>query len=470
MKKTKIVATIGPASKSKDILRKMIQAGLNVARINFSHGDYSSNGELINNLKELRSELNISLGIMVDLQGPRIRVGNEEEFSVEKGEIIFVSDKKMQEDEKELVIDSDGVCNSLKVGERILIEDGLMEVKIIEKIADIIKAEVISGGKIKPRKGVNMPDTELQFGAVTEKDEADLEYALSQEVDFIALSFVSNGKEIEETREKIKSILGREIELPQIVAKVERKEALKNIDEIISASDVIMIARGDLGIELDETKVVLYQKQIIAKCLTATRPVIVATQMLDSMIKNPIPTRAEVSDVSNAVIDHADAVMLSGESANGEYPVASVETMAKIIIDTEDSPFDNRCPHCGYGNPMEEYMAIICSAHDLAKNSDTKAILVISQSGFTARKLAHGRSEKTIFVATNSEKTYNQLAMVWGVNSFLFPREDKLEELIDSMVDELKERKELSEGDSVVVILGRFPGGEKMRLVGIRNI
>ena len=470
MKKTKIVATIGPASKSKEILKKMIQAGMNVARINFSHGDYSSNGELINNLKELRAELEVSLGIMVDLQGPRIRVGNEEEFSIEKGEIIFVSDKKTQEDEKELVIDSDGVSNALKVGERILIEDGLMEIKIIEKIADVIKAEVISGGKIKPRKGVNMPDTALQFGAVTEKDEADLEYALSQEVDFIALSFVSNGKEIEETREKIKKILGRETDLPKIVAKVERKEAIKNIDEIILTTDVVMVARGDLGIELDETKVVLYQKQIIAKCLIATRPVIVATQMLDSMIRNPIPTRAEVSDVSNAVIDHADAVMLSGESANGEYPVISVETMARIIRDTEESSFDDGCPHCGYGDSLGDYMAIIRSAHDLADNSNAKAILVISQSGFTARKLAHGRSEKPLFVATNSEKTYNQLAMIWGVNSFLFSQKDELEKLIDLMVDELKAKNELKEGDNVVVILGKIPGGEKMRLVGIRSI
>ena len=470
MKKTKIVATIGPASKSPDILREMIRAGMNVARINFSHGDYNTNGELIHNLKNLREELLINLGIMVDLQGPRIRVGNEKEFLIEKGEIIFVSDKKTNREEKELVIDSDGVADALATGERILVEDGLMEIKVVEKDENGIKAEVISGGMIKPRKGVNVPDTTLRFGAVTEKDEADLKYALSQEVDFIALSFVSNGKEIEETREKIRKILGRENDLPKIVAKIERKEAIKNIDEIISSADVIMVARGDLGIELDETKVVLYQKRIIAKCLRANCPVIVATQMLDSMIKNPIPTRAEVSDVSNAVIDHTDAVMLSGESANGEYPIASVKTMAKIIYDTEESPYDDYCAQCHQLDLANEYGAIIHSAQELAKNSNAKAILAISQSGFTAKQLAHSRSEKPIFVVTNNKKTYNQLAIVWGVNVFLFSDETNLEKLIDLLFAELKKNNKVQIGDSVVVILGRIPGGEKMRLVGIRNV
>ncbi len=471
MKKTKIVATIGPASKSPDILREMIQAGMNVARINFSHGDYNTNGELIHNLKKLREELKINLGIMVDLQGPRIRVGNEKEFLIEKGEIIFVSDKKTDRDEKELVIDSNGVVDALAVGERILVEDGLMEIKVVEKDENGIKAEVINEGMIKPRKGINVPDTTLSFGAVTEKDEADLKYALSQDVDFIALSFVSNGKEIEETREKIRKILSRENDLPQIVAKIERKEAIKNIDEIILSADVIMVARGDLGIELDETKVVLYQKRIIAKCLHANCPVIVATQMLDSMIKNPIPTRAEVSDVSNAVIDHTDAVMLSGESANGEYPIASVKTMAKIIHDTEESPYDDYCAECHQLDFVaDEYGAIIHSAQELAKNSDAKAISAISQSGFTAKQLAHSRSEKPIFVVTNNKKTYNQLAIVWGVNVFLFSDETNLEKLIDLLFAELKKNNKVKIGDSVVVILGRIPGGEKMRLVGIRNV
>lgn len=469
MKKTKIVATIGPASKDKEILKKMIEGGLNVARINFSHGTYESNGELMKNIRELSKELKVNVGIIADLQGPRIRVGNAEEFVIEKGEVIYVSDKKNHEGEKELIIDSDGVAKVLEIGERVLIEDGIMELRIIEKLEEGVRAEVLNGGLIRPRKGINLPDTKLNFGAVTKKDEEDLKYALSQEVDFVALSFVSNGKEIEDTRKKMKKILGRENNIPHIIAKVERKEAVNNIDEIISASDVIMVARGDLGIELEETKVVVYQKLIIAKCLKAYRPVIVATQMMDSMIRNPIPTRAEVSDVSNAVIDHTDAVMLSGESANGLYPIKSVEMMSRIISDTEDSPYDDYCRECEFEICDVDYNAIICSAHEMAKKSGASAILAISLSGFTGRMLSHKRSKVKLLVVTNSEKVCNQLSVIWGVESYFFPDKD-IEGLIDRMIVDAKEKGSLKAGDKAVVIFGRKPGGEKMQLVGIMDI
>ncbi|MDP1620214.1 MAG: pyruvate kinase, partial [bacterium] len=316
MKKTRIVATVGPASDSKENMKKLVEAGVNVFRLNFSHGTHESHQKIIDKAKEVREEIKRPLGILADLQGPRIRVGNVEPFEIEKGEIIFVSDRKTT-DSKELIIDSDGVASALQIGERILVEDGVMRLKVVEKSEDSVKAEVINGGTIKPRKGINVPDTKLTFGAVTEKDKRDLEFALGNEVDFVALSFVSNAQEVIETRESIKKILGRKDSLPQIVVKIERKEAIDNIDEIIEAADVVMVARGDLGIELAESKVIIYQKEIIAKCLRSAKTVIVATQMLDSMINNPIPTRAEVSDVTNAVIDHTDAVMLSGESASG---------------------------------------------------------------------------------------------------------------------------------------------------------
>ncbi len=469
MKRTKIVATIGPASKDKEILRKMIEGGLNVARINFSHGSYESNGELMNNIRELSKELKANVGIIVDLQGPRIRVGNTEEFVIEKGEVIFVSDKKMHEGEKELVIDSDKVAEALEAGERILVEDGLMELRVIEKLEEGARAEVLNGGVIRPRKGINLPDTKLHFGAVTKKDEEDLKYALSQEVDFIALSFVSNGKEIEDIRKKMKKILGREENIPQIVAKIERKEALNNIDEIITAADVIMVARGDLGIELEETKVVVYQKLIIAKCLRAYRPVIVATQMMDSMIRNPIPTRAEVSDVSNAVIDHTDAVMLSGESANGLYPVKAIEMMSKIISDTEDSPYDDYCRECEFEVCSVDYNAIICSAHEMAEKSGASAILALSQSGFTGRMLSHKRPKVKLLVATNNEKVCNQLSIIWGVEGYFF-KDVNFEEMMKELIDEAKKNGRLKAGDKVVVIFGRTPNGEKMQLVGMMEI
>lgn len=469
-KRTKIVATIGPASSKKEILIEMMESGMNVARINFSHGTHEANGALIDTVREAANETGKNIAVIADLQGPRIRVGNEEEFEISEGDKVTVSDSPVSGEGKNLVIDADHIVSAFQIGERILIEDGTKELKIVGKTEGQAEAEVVVGGTIKPRKGINVPDTKVPFGAVTEKDEKDLEFALSKDVDFIALSFVSNGQEIEETREKIKKMLGRETDIPGIISKVERKEAIKNIDEIIKASDAVMVARGDLGIELDETNVVVYQKQIVAKCLEFARPVIVATQMLDSMINNPIPTRAEVSDVSNAVIDHADAVMLSGESANGSYPVKAIETMAKIIRNTEESPFDDYCKKCEHVQENKEYAALVCSAHDMARNSDAKAILAISRSGFTARMLSLRRPQEKLLVATGSESTYRQLALVWGVDAYLFSNGEDMEEYLNLIICRAKEEKKIGTGDSVIVFMGGLPGGKKMRLVGIREI
>jgi pyruvate kinase len=473
MKKTKIVATIGPASDSKETLRELILAGLNVCRINFSHGTYETNGKVITMVRELSKELDVPVGIMVDLQGPRIRTLVETELEIKTGERVLIYDVSRKPEEKEMKmigLDWPGITTDIELGNAILIEDGLKRLVVVEKDSDFLVAEVINGGVIKNHKGVNVPDSKLKIGAVTKKDEEDLAYAMSREVDFIALSFVSNGKEIEETREKMRKLLGRKDNLPQIVAKIERKEAIKNIEEIISATDVVMVARGDLGIEMDETKVVIYQKEIIAKCIKAVRPVIVATQMLESMIQNPIPTRAEVSDVSNAVIDHTDAVMLSGESANGKFPQKAVATMSQIITDTEESRFDDdfKCATPA-DDKDQDYVAIVESAYNLAKDSKAKAIVAITVSGLTARLIAHFRPMQSNFVATISEKVYNQLSMVWGVESYLLENVDK-EKLIETMIERLKSEKKIEVGDKVVVVLGRIPGGEKMRLVGIREI
>ncbi|EKE10810.1 MAG: hypothetical protein ACD_15C00195G0001 [uncultured bacterium] len=468
MKKTRIVATIGPASDSRETMKKLVESGVNVFRINFSHNTYDAHQVIIDNARELEREMKRPIGLLADLQGPRIRVGNAEAFEIEKGEIIFVSDKKSTE-EKELIIDSDGVVAALQVGEKILIEDGLMRLLVVEKTENLVKAEVLNGGTIKPRKGMNLPDTKLSFGAVTQKDRNDLEFALRNEIDFVALSFVSNAREIEETREKIKEILGREKDLPQIIAKIERKEAIENIDEIIQATDVVMVARGDLGIEMDESKVVLYQKEIIAKCLRKAKIVIVATQMLDSMINNPIPTRAEVSDVSNAVIDHTDAVMLSGESASGKYPVEAVQTMAKIIRDTEDSPFDDIKPAYLDEVIYGDYDSIINSAHEMAKSCQAKAIVLFSESGFSARLVSHHRPTQLIIVGTHNLKTYNQMAMLWGARAYYFEKKER-EEMIEEMVSINKKAGRLQSGDKAVVILGRTPGAKDIALIGIRIV
>ncbi|MDP1884462.1 MAG: pyruvate kinase [Candidatus Moranbacteria bacterium] len=471
MKKTRIVATVGPASDSKENMKKIVEAGVNVFRLNFSHGTHESHQLIIDKAKEVREEIKRPLGILADLQGPRIRVGNTEPFEIEKGEIISVSDKKTASaGGKELIIDSDGVASALQVGERILVEDGVMRLQVVEKLEDSVRAEVKNGGMIKPRKGINVPDTKLAFGAVTEKDRKDLEFALKNEVDFVALSFVSNAQEVIETRENIKRILGRKDSLPQIVVKVERKEAIDNIDEIIEAADIVMVARGDLGIELAESKVVIYQKEIIAKCLRSAKPVIVATQMLDSMINNPIPTRAEVSDVSNAVIDHTDAVMLSGESANGKYPVEAVETMTQIIQDTEDSPFDDM--NMKYDNIVyNDYDSVINSAHDLAVTSGAKAIVLFSDAGTSARMMAHHRPEQMILVATCNPKTYSQMSIVWGARSYLFECNlNDREDMINEVIELSKKAGRLQFGDKVVVILGKIPGRKDVALTGIRIV
>ena len=475
MKRTKIVATIGPASDSKEKLAELIKNGVNVVRINFSHGTYESNGHVIDITRELSIELKRPIGVMVDLQGPRMRVGNTESFPIEKGEIIFVSDEKSSNkevtDKKELIIDSDGVAKSLQVGDKILIEDGLLRLEVVEKNEGELKAKVLNGGEIKPRKNMNFPDTKLAFGAVTKKDELDLEFAMEKEADFIALSFVSNGKEIEETRGKMKKLLGRENELPQIVSKVERAEAMKNIDEIIQASDVVMVARGDLGIEMEEAMVVIYQKEIIAKCLQAGRPVIVATQMLDSMIENPIPTRAEVSDVSNAVIDHTDAVMLSGESANGKYPVEAVATMNQIVMNVEDSTFDDVVHGFLDRSLFTEYTSLINSAHELMKNSKAKAVIMFSNSGFTARMMAEHRPEQLMIVATNNLKTYNQLSIVWGIRAYLLNEEESSQEkFVSAILEKAKKEQKLSAGDKVVVILGNMLSGKKTPVIGVHEV
>lgn len=468
-KKTRIVATIGPASESEENLKKMIEAGMNVVRLNFSHGTHQWHQAVIQRVRKISQDLDISVGILADLQGPRIRVGNSEAFEAGDGEIIEIREEG-QGNGKTLIIDTENIVSSLKAGERILVEDGLFEFEVIKAEAGKVEAKVLHGGQIKPRKGINLPDTALNIGAVTKKDEEDLQFVLGQEVDFVALSFVSNAKEIEETRAKIKKILGREDKLPQIVSKIERKEAIKNIDEIIKATDVVMVARGDLGIEMNESKVVLYQKEIIAKCLRLAKPVIVATQMLESMVNNPIPTRAEVSDVSNAVIDHTDAVMLSGETANGKFPLKTVETMSRIIKDTEDSSFDDINPGYLHEELISDYASIVDSAHEIAKSANAKAIVMLSDTGFTGRIMAHHRPDEMMLLGTNSPKTYYQLSIVWGIEPYLFAGETDREKMLDALVKKAKEENKIKTGDKIVTILGRVPGEKNIQLVGIQEV
>lgn len=475
MKKTKIVATLGLVSDTKETLRKMIDAGMNVGRLNFSHGSYEWHGNIIKTLRELSEEVGQSIGILADLQGPRIRTAVESDVEIVSGEFVLVSDvaKKLttnneQRTTKKFLLDVANIVDDIEVGNEILIEDGIMKIKVVEKNNGVLLCEVIDGGTVKNHKGVNIPDAQLHIDPVTEKDEKDLEFALKNEVDFVALSFVSSGADIENLRDRMKKILGRDTDLPQIIAKIERKEAIKNLDEIIEHTDAVMVARGDLGIEIETSRVAVLQKEIIKKCLENMKPVIVATQMLNSMIENPRPTRAEVSDVTNAVIDHADAVMLSGESANGKYPVESVEIMAQIIRNTEASPFDD-VTHMLKLNGDGDFKALVRSAYELSCNSSAKAIVLASISGFTARLMSHFRPEQPLFVITNNQKTYQQLALVWGANVY-YTGKIELFPAIEDMIVEVKKKGAINDGDSVIMVLGSVPGGERMQMVGVKAV
>jgi pyruvate kinase len=479
MKRTKIIATIGPACGSKEKIGQLIEAGINVARINFSHGDHQSNGEFIRNVKELRQEQNLPIGIMIDLQGPRIRTIVERDVEITEGELIGVFDAsqknsippRQEKILKFIGLDWKDIIKDIKVGNDILIEDGLIRLQVMENNNDYLTAEVKEGGTVKNHKGVNIPDAQLKIGSLTEKDEEDLKFALEQDADFIALSFVSEAKDILKLRQKMEKISGRSENLPQIVAKIERKEAIKNISEIIKTADAVMVARGDLGIEMDESRVAIYQKEIIALCLRSAKPVIVATQMLNSMIENPRPTRAEVSDVSNAVIDHADAVMLSGETAFGKYPIRSVKVMNDIIKKTEGSPFDVLA-HGFLGDKKSSISSAVAhSAHELLKDTDAEAVIAASLSGFTARMVARHRPEKQIYVMTNNPKTHNQLSLVWGIRSLVLPECRTLDELIDRSIKSLIENKLVKIKSNVVIVAGR-PGVSKehMSLVKIEEV
>ncbi len=482
IKRTKIVATIGPSSADVKKLMAMIENGMNIARLNFSHGDYQWHEKIIKNIRNISKKLEIPIGILADLQGPRIRTLVREDLKVNRGEKVMVFDVSVYpnilipsqmgfQGPKLLGLDCPGIIKRLKVGNNILIADGILKLKVVQKNKDYVEAVVIEDGIIKNHKGVNIPDAKIPLEAMTEKDEKDLKFALKHDVDFVALSFVSNKGDISKLRRKILKYLKNKNNFPQIVAKIERKEAIKNLNEIIKETDAVMVARGDLGIEMEEARVAVLQKEIVEKSLRMGKPVIVATQMLGSMVKHSRPTRAEVSDVSNAVVDHADAVMLSEESAVGKYPIVAVKTMREIIERTEDSPYDDLV-HGFLGDAKTSISAAVAdSAHELSKNSNAKAIVVASLTGFTARMIARHRPQQRIFVMTNNEKTHCQLSLVWGTESFVLPDCHTLDELITRSIETLKKKRLIKKGDRIVIVTGRpHIKKEHMSLVKVEEI
>ncbi len=357
MKKTKIVATIGPASMSKQKLKKMAEAGMNVCRLNFSHSDHLWHKKAIANIRAVEKSIGQKIGIIADLQGPRIRIANSSDLSIKKGATVLLTDisnSKKSRRKGKLIFDWDGFYGYLKPGAKVFIEDGLIQLVVKEILSQGCLAEVVVGGVVKPHKAVNIPSISSRMNVLTEKDLADLEFAIKHRVDMVAVSFVGNAMDIYKIRKMIEyfieykrpfyagaDLATKENYQPWIISKIERRLAIKNLADIIKASDGIMIARGDLAVEMPQKKVALLELEILRKTRRARKPVIVATQMLSSMEHSSRPTRAEITDVTNAVINHSDAVMLSGETAMGEYPILTVETMANIIQSTEKSKYDN---------------------------------------------------------------------------------------------------------------------------------
>jgi pyruvate kinase len=497
MKQTKIVATIGPVSGSKDILEKMIKLGMNVARLNFSHGTHKSHQEIIKNIRQVSKKLDEPIAIIQDLQGPRIRVGDlKENLEVKKNEKVFLfpenaslpiqqTDTKDKSTEKKIPVSYGDFARNLKKNNFILIADGMIQLKVLEKKENGVECEVLNKGIISSQAGINFPGVSTQMSVITDKDKKDLQFGILQGVDFVALSFVGEAKDILETKNLIhkyysefsqknigtSSKQNQQLTFPLIIAKIETQEAIKNFDEILKTADGIMIARGDLGVEISQEKVPLIQKEIIGKCLQKAKPVIVATQMLNSMIRFPRPTRAEVSDVANAVVDHTDAVMLSGETAFGQYPLKSVEIMTKIIKETEISPYDDLIDKNFLEDQISIPNALSKSAYYLAKNIKAKAILAATLSGFTARMISRHRFEEKLIVMTNHPEVYRQMSLIWGVRSYIMPECGTLDELINRAVNFVQDKKIVKSGDKIVIVTGQpVSVQENMNLIKVQEI
>ncbi len=461
MRKTKIVCTIGPASESPEVLEKLIQTGMNVARLNFSHGSHEEHATRIATIRDVASKLNKPVGILLDTKGPEIRTHDMENGQVNlvTGQVIDISMKQVLGNEKMFSVTYEQLIEDVEQNNIILLDDGLIELRVLAKDVQngIINTIVENAGVLKNKKGVNVPGVSIKLPGITEKDAQDILFGIEQGVDFIAASFVRTAKDVLEIRELLEKNNGGHI---QIIPKIENQEGVDNIDEIIAVSDGLMVARGDLGVEIPAEEVPLVQKSLIKKLNQVGKPVITATQMLDSMQRNPRPTRAEASDVANAIIDGTDAIMLSGETAAGLYPVESVRTMDKIATRTEES-LDYRAIVSKRSREKEANMteAISQAVAYTSINLGVKAVLAPTESGNTAKMIAKYRPGVPIIAVTGSEKTAQKLTLVWGVNPIVTQRVETTDEILELAVDASLKHGHVDHGDVVVITAG-VPVGE----------
>ncbi|MEO7923794.1 MAG: pyruvate kinase [Chitinophagaceae bacterium] len=450
--RTKIIATVGPACDTYSKLLELVRAGVNVFRLNFSHGNHEDKAKIIAHIRKINKTEPFNIAILGDLQGPKLRVGEIEggEIEVEKGDILTFTNEKVIGNKSRIYVSYPDLHDDVVIGNTILINDGRLEVKVrkILKNKDV-QVEVTMGGTLASKKGINLPDTKISLPALTEKDLADLDFIITQQLDWVALSFVRSVKDLQILREKLEA---RESKT-KIISKIEKPEALENLRDIIVESDAVMIARGDLGVELPVEKIPLLQKQIIRMCLHRAKPVIVATQMMESMIELNKPNRSEITDVANAVVEGADAVMLSAETATGEHPTLVVETMRKIIMEVEKSGYhynreDELAPQPHSPSFLSD--AICYNACKLAKDVNANAIIGMTESGYTGFILSSYRPKAPLYVFTKERTLVNQLSLSWGVRAFYYGEEESLDDIIFDQIDILKERKFLKTGDIVI--------------------
>ncbi|MFM7662783.1 MAG: pyruvate kinase [Bacteroidota bacterium] len=452
LKKTKIVATMGPSSMQKEVLKEMILHGLNVCRLNFSHGSHDDHLKIIKVIRELNEELGLNVSILADLQGPKIRTHEMENGAVELNpghELLLVVDKIIGTSEK-ISINYSKLPREVKAGERILLDDGKIVLEVISTdLSKEIRTKIINGGILSSKKGINFPNTQISLPSLTEKDRLDLEFAIKNQVDWIGLSFVRSAKDIID----LKLIISENKSNARVIAKIEKPEAVNDIDNILNEADGLMVARGDLGVEIPYQQVPLIQKMLIQKSIRVAKPIIVATQMMESMITNLTPTRAEVNDVANAVLDGADAVMLSGETSVGQYPVQVIQTISKIVMEVEkcDQIYNKEeIPSKVHDRFITD--SVCFNACRLSQRVEAKALITMTFSGYTAYKLSSQRPKSPIYVFTSNPKILSQLNLIWGVKTFYYNKRISTDHTIADIKYLLKKNEYLSEGDLVVNI------------------
>jgi pyruvate kinase len=458
--KTKIVATVGPASNNKDMLRALIKEGVDVFRLNFSHGSHEDHLKVITAVRELNQELGTTISLLQDLQGPKIRVQEmQPDTVIVRGQELTITTRQLLGNNEICSTSYVHLPRDVKFGDMILVDDGKIELKVKEVRDTEVVTEVVYGGPLKSRKGINLPFTKVSAPSLTEKDLKDLEFGIKNELDWIALSFVRKASDIIELRE----ILDRNKSLSRIVAKIEKPEALSNIDEIIAATDACMVARGDLGVEIWLEEVPMVQKMLVEKCNKAGKPVIVATQMMESMIENPRPTRAETNDVANSVMDGADAVMLSAETAAGKYPIEVIRSMVRTIASVEKNPnLYFRFREVDPTSPIYINDSLVLAACKLAKDVGAKAIVGMTASGYTAFKSSSHRPNANIFVFTGNRSLINKMNLVWGSRAYVYDKNESTDETISDVENILKREGHVKSGD-IFIFLASMPISERAR-------